>query len=112
MNKLKRDKEYAGLHFMFNLIIKNVNSALLKKLEGAKQRCKNPEQVTTIYLEIAEYMRNSLFLEDEAIKNYNKVLTWGKGFDACALDCSLAYRNLAEMAIHNGNNTIISVHTY
>ena len=92
-------------YLMHNLINGKYNFlALLKKLENAKQRSKNPEQVTGIYLEIAEYMRNSLFLEDEATKNYNKVLAWGKDFDACAMDCSLAYRNLAEIAIHKGNN--------
>ena len=74
---------------------------LIKKLEEAKKRKSNScrDKITGIYLEIAEYLRNGLFLVEEAEQYYNKVIAWGEDYNECALDCSLAYRNLAEMAI-------------
>jgi hypothetical protein len=75
----------------------------MRKLHEARRKCSNhPEKVTGIYLEIAEYLRNGLSNIDEAKLNYNKVVNYGKDFDVCSLDCSLACRNLAEMAIEDG----------
>lgn len=85
LSRLERDKEC---------------SILLNKLEIAKRKQNtHPERVTEIYLEIAEYLRNSLFMVEEATRNYSNAISFGKNFDVCANDCSLAYRNLAEMAI-------------
>lgn len=51
---------------------------------------------------MAEYLRNSLYLVDEAESAYEKVISWGRNNDQCALDSSLAFRNLAEIAIEKG----------
>ncbi|KAF7629955.1 hypothetical protein Mgra_00009028 [Meloidogyne graminicola] len=89
MVKLNNDREY---------------SLLLKKLENAKRVYRlAPERISGICLEMAEYLRNSLFLIDESEKRYKEVILWGKDDDACSIDCSLAYRNLAEIAIEKGD---------
>lgn len=69
-------------------------------MEDAKRKYPTQrEKITGVYLEIAEYMKNSLFMVDEAKENYIKVIQFGKDYPECALDSSLAYRNLAEIAI-------------
>uniref|UniRef100_A0A915LHA8 KIF-binding protein n=1 Tax=Meloidogyne javanica TaxID=6303 RepID=A0A915LHA8_MELJA len=89
MVKLNNDREYCSL---------------LKKLENAKRVYKStPEKITGICLELAEYLRNSLLLINESEKRYNEVILWGKEDESCSVDCSLAYRNLAEIAIEKGD---------
>ncbi|KAL7079117.1 hypothetical protein ACQ4LE_001516 [Meloidogyne hapla] len=89
MVKLNNDREY---------------NSLLKKLENAKRVYKSsPEKITGICLELAEYLRNSLFLINESERRYNEVILWGKDDESCSIDCSLAYRNLAEIAIEKGD---------
>jgi len=51
---------------------------------------------------LSEYLRNSLLLINESEKRYNEVILWGKEDESCSVDCSLAYRNLAEIAIEKG----------
>jgi hypothetical protein len=89
--------------FYFLIIIIFFILVLLKKLENSKRLHKySPEKITGICLEIAEYLRNSLFFINESEKRYNEVILFGKDDDACSIDCSLAYRNLAEIAIEKG----------
>ncbi|KAL3115584.1 hypothetical protein niasHT_014261 [Heterodera trifolii] len=84
-NALAKDKEY---------------TVLMKRLDEAKSRFKSrPDKITGIYLELAEYLKNSLFLADKAEQNYEKVISWGQNCSECSFDCSLAYRSLAEIAI-------------
>ena len=103
MGKLNNDREYNCKFYFFKLKYCYFILVLLKKLENAKRVNKSsPEKTTGICLEMAEYLRNSLFLTNESEKRYNEVILWGKDDKACSIDCSLAYRNLAEIAIEKG----------
>uniref|UniRef100_A0A914GT84 ANK_REP_REGION domain-containing protein n=1 Tax=Globodera rostochiensis TaxID=31243 RepID=A0A914GT84_GLORO len=88
-----------------NICIKDKEySALMRRLDGAKLRFKSqPVKITGIYLELAEYLKNSIFLMDKAEQNYEKVVSWGQNSAECSFDCSLAYRSLAEIAVEKGD---------